>query len=178
MPTYLAITIAVASGLVAMGTVWRMLIKPMAELIVLEQKLLPLLKDQVRVLGMIPQVWEVVAEIVEQVRTNAGSSMKDILNRLDDSSKANARAADVLKVEVEASRQLAVADREQLSRLLQTLDRLTVKVNAGDVQRDRMEAATATVAADLQGSHDRADAVDGAAGEASDAASRSPKNPQ
>lgn len=175
MPTWLTIIIGVGAGLTALATVWRLLIKPTAELIVLQQSALPLLRVLVRVWGADPSRLDVLDQIAEQFRTNGGSSLRDVVNRLDAAATVNATAAEVLKVQVEASRLLAVQDREQMTRLLVLVDRLTVKVDAGAVQQERMEVATGKVADDLEEAHGRADAVDGRPGEASDAASKSPR---
>jgi len=180
MPTWLAIVIGTAAGLTAIATIWKTLIKPMAELIVLQQRAMPLLRDLTQVFATVPKPFDVLSDIISEFRTNGGSSLRDVVNRLDAAAAVNASAAEVLKIQVEASRQLAVQDREamarltiMLDRLTINLDRLTVKVAAGDVQRTRMEDATDRVAEDLEEAHKRADAVEGHAGEAADAASRS-----
>lgn len=173
MAGWLQVVIGVAAGLTALGTIWRLLIKPTAELIVLQQRALPLLRDIVEVFATVPKPFDVLADIVAEFRTDSGSSLRDVVNRLDAAAIANSTAAEILKVQVEAARLLAVQDREQMARLVIFVDRLTVKVDKGDVQRDRMEAATVDVATDLEQSHRRADAVTGRAGEAADAASRS-----
>lgn len=173
MPNWLAIVLGTAAVLTAIGTVWAKLIKPTAELIVLQQNAIPLLRVLVRVFGSDPGRLDVLDEMAGQFRTNGGSSLRDVVNRLDAAAGVNAAAAEVLRIQVEASRLLSVQDREQMARIIILMDRLTVKVDAGDEQRSRMERKQAEVASDLRKSHERADAVDGVAGEASDAASRS-----
>lgn len=164
--------------LTAASTVWRLFLKPMAELIVLQQQSMPLLRNLVRVFATVPAPFDVLGEIVAEFRTDSGSSLRDVVNRLDHAANENKSSAEVLKVQVESSRILAVQDREQLQRLILFLDRLTVKIDAGDVVRDRMEAATVVVAEDLAETHLRADQVGPghAPGTASDAASRSDPN--
>jgi len=173
MPPWLAIIIGVAAGLTAIGTVWRLLIKPTAELIVLQQRALPLLRDLTQVFATVPKPFDVLADIISEFRTNGGTTLRDVVNRLDAAAAVNAAAAEVLKIEVEATRQLAVRDREEMARMLIFMDRLTVKVDAASRTGDRIEAAAVVVAADLKDSHDRADAIEGHPGEAADAASRS-----
>lgn len=174
MAGWLQVVIGVAAALTATVTIWRTLIKPMAELIVLQQRALPMLRDLTQVFATVPKPFDVLAEIVAEFRTDSGSSLRDVVNRLDAAASANAAAAEILKVQVEAARQLAVQDREQTTRLIVLIDRVTTKVDAGNASGVRMEAGAAVVAQDLADRHTRADAVgEGHPGEAADAAVRS-----
>lgn len=177
---------ATAAVVVAVGTLWRMVVQPTADLIVLQRQALPLLRSLSKVFGDVPTPFDVLGEIVAEFRTDSGSSLRDVVNRLDVAAAENRSAAEVLKVQVEASRLLAVDDREQLQRLLLILDRVTVKVETNSTAREAeaervranlavAQAAVDDVAHDLSGAHDRADATTGGVpGEASDAASRRP----
>lgn len=178
MPVWAQWALGIAAVLTAASTIWRLFLKPMASLISLQEAALPLLRDIVRVFGNNPNVFDVLSEIAKEFRTDSGSSLRDVVNRLEHAATANTAASQVLRVEVEASRQLAVQDREQLQRLILSLDRITVKIDAGDVVRDRMEAATGVVASDLAEAHQRADAIGPGheTGAASDAAARTDPN--
>lgn len=185
MPTWVGTVIATAAVLAAAGTIWRMFVQPMAALIVLQRQALPLLRSLSKVFGDVPTPFDVLGEIVAEFRTDSGSSLRDVVNRLDSAALENRSAAEVLKVQVEASRLLAVDDREQLQRLLLVLDRLTVKVETNSTERaieservrDNLtvaQTAVNEVAQDLSDAHDRADATKGAPGMAADAASQRP----
>lgn len=127
-----------------------------------------------------PDAFKVLKEIQEEFRTNSGSSLRDVVNRLEEASNQSAHAAEYLKVGVEASRLLAKEDREQilkvivlLDRVTLRLDRLTLKVDHSAATGERIESAARGVADDLSEAHRRADAVeDGNHGAAADAASR------
>ncbi len=182
MALWLQIVIGFAATLTALSTIWRIFIKPVSELITLQQAALPMLRELTRTFGGTPAPFEVLADIVKEFRANAGSTLRDAIDRLEAAASKNSFDSEVLKVQVEATRMLAIQDREQLSRLLLHLDRLTVKVDTGDIERgkilsgnDRIEAAAAVVASDLAESYERADAVPPGKipGEAADAASRS-----
>ena len=71
------------------------------------------------------------------------------------------------------ARLLVAQDRARILRLIAAVESLTAMAEAGQLSNQRVEAAAAVVAADLQSSHERADAVEGEPGESADAASRS-----
>ena len=74
------------------------------------------------------------------------------------------------------ARLLVAQDRARILHLIAAVESLTAMAEAGQLSNQRIEDAAAVVAADLQLSHDRADAVErgeGHPGEAADAASRS-----
>ena len=76
------------------------------------------------------------------------------------------------------ARLLVAQDRARILRLIATVESLTAMAEEGRLSNQRSEAAAAAVAADLQLSHDRADAVEsGEPGESADAASRSGEEP-
>jgi methyl-accepting chemotaxis protein len=180
------VLVGIAAVLTAFGTIWKLFFKPMAEIITLQQLVLPLLRDLARSFGGVVTPFDVLKDIISEFRTNGGSSLRDVVNRLEDAATDHAAAAELLKVQVESSRQLAVQDREQLTRLLLNMDRLTVKTDASEVSRhdeaQRVQENLAVaqqgvddVAHDLDDARRRADATsaDGSPGEAADAASRS-----
>lgn len=71
------------------------------------------------------------------------------------------------------ARMLVAQDRTRILKLIEAVEALTALAVAGGLSNQRIEDAAAVVAADLQLSHDRADATEGDPGEAADAASRS-----
>ncbi len=163
----------------------------MAEIITLQQLVLPLLRDLARSFGGVATPFDVLKDIISEFRTNGGSTLRDVVDRIEDAAKENVSAADILRVEVEASRQLAVQDREQLMTLLRDIDRLTIKTDASEINRlheaERVKGnltiaqeGVDAVATDLNQARRRADAtaMDGNPGEAADAASRSDPSSQ
>ncbi len=123
-----------------------------------EDELLTLVRELSAVFREWPDAFGVLDEIVAQFRTNTGHSMRDLLDRLE-------RAATVAAT---ASEALAAA-----------VSHLSTVVTLGAATGLRIEEAAAGVAADLDAAHARADdTAAGQAGEAADAASRSPLPPE
>lgn len=110
-----------------------------------------------------PHAFDVLDEIVAQFRTDSGSSLRDVVNRLEQGTLTLQQGAETVK-------QLAEQDREHLQRLIILLDRLTVRVDDSSARGARMELAAGVVAKDLADAHKRADASEGEPGTAADAA--------
>lgn len=174
-----------AAVVLALGSIWRLVIQPMAELIVLQKQALPILRDLVKTLGDVPTPFNVLEEIIAEFRTDSGSSLRDVVNRLESTANVSRLAVEGLQVAAEAGRLLSVQDRQEFLRMMVGLDRLAIRVDAeagktvAEAARVRAnlivtQDAVDHVAADLSNSHERADATHGAPGEAGDAASRSP----
>lgn len=175
MPLWLQIVLWVAAGLTACGVIWTKAIRPLVRFIAKAEEMIPLLKELNKVFRDTPNAFKVLDEIVAQFRTDSGSSLRDVVNRLDEAAKQNKAAGELLKIGVEAARQLAEQDRAQLQRLIILLDRVTVKVDAGAATGLRNERAAGIVAEDLAAAHARADAATSTdAGAAADAAASSP----
>lgn len=175
MSTWLQILLGIAAGLTALATIFRLVISPMAKLVTLQQAVMPLQRELVRVFGGEPTRLDVLDEIASQFKTDSGSSLRDVVNRLEDAATENSNAADMLKIRVEAVRVLAGEDREKIQRLLFVLETITIQINKTGGGVLRIEAAAKSVADDLAASHRNADAIEGHPGEAADAASRTPE---
>lgn len=178
MPTWVLVMLATASALTASGVIWTKGIKPLAEIIVLLQQAVPLLRDLSKNLGDVPTPFNVLEEIIAQFRTNGGSSLRDVVNRLEEATQDSNSSVRRLEVQVEAQRILAIQDRQEFLRLIIELDRFATKT-AREQERVRANLSIAQtavdgVATDLVAAHTRADLTEGVPGEASDAASRSP----
>lgn len=162
-----------AAIVVGIGALWTKLIKPMATLITLHSQVLPLLEELVKTVGQTPKTITVLNEIAGQFRTNHGSSLRDIVNKLQEASEDQKVSAAVLKVGVETARVLAEQDRMQLHRLIGLLEGVTVKIEQSNQTGIRIEAAAVEVADDLKNAHLRADKIArGDHGAAADAAAR------
>lgn len=126
-----------------------------------------------RPIGRGAKTLRVVNEIASQFRTDSGSSLRDVVNKIHLAAEDSKIAADSLKIGVEGARLLAEQDRAQLEKLLLRLDRLATKVDAGAIILDKAEVDRALVAENLAASQKRADAVvDDEPGAAADAASQ------
>lgn len=181
MPTWLQYFLGAAALLTAFGVIWTKLLRPGAKMITLMSELLPLLTEFAETFKDTPHAFNVLDEIIAQFRTDSGSSLRDVVNRIEEAARvqqvATERAAAVsesLKVGVEAAKLLAGLDRDKLQTLALLIDRVGVKVDAGVATGLRNEAHAAGVAEDLAAAHARADATtSNQAGAAADAAMQS-----
>jgi len=149
MPTWLQWLLWIAAALVASGTIlgsigaiWIKVIRPLIRFIRLMTELAPIFQK-------LPDVFDVLAEIAAQFRTDSGSSLRDAVDGLTRVAAEQKAAAELLKVGVEASKILSAEDRLALNRLPVLLDRLEQKIDAGAATGLRNEAAAKVVADDL-----------------------------
>jgi hypothetical protein len=154
MPAWVIYIIGTAAVVTAIGVLWTKVIKPAAKLITTTDQMLPLLVALTETFKNNPTGFKVLNEIAAQFKTDSGSSLRDVVNRLEEGAKENRAAADLLKVGVEAQKQLGEQDREQLRQLLISLDRVGVKVDAGAATGLRNEAAAKVVASNLASQRD------------------------
>ena len=191
MPVWGQFILGAGAVVTAIGVLWSKVFRPGMRAASAAEEMLPLLKNLTAVFRDSPDAFAVLHDIAGQFRTDSGSSLRDVVNRLEASAIENRRAGDALKVGVEATRILAERDRAQLDRLIILLDRLTIRVDdvsasGARIELDRaivaeglaareltVDAATSVVAADLAAAHRRADEAKGDAGSAADAASQS-----
>lgn len=172
MPTWAQVLIAAAAVVTAIGVLWSKVLRPGMKAASAAEEMLPLLRDLTRVFRGTPGVFEVLDQIVAQFRTDSGSSLRDVVNRLEVAADDSREAGETLKVGVEAARILADRDRQQLDRLIILIDRLTIRVDLISASGQRIEAANSAVADDLAAAHQRADNTIGDPGAAADAASQ------
>jgi hypothetical protein len=173
MPVWAQYIIGASALVLAIGVLWSKVVRPLARMVSLAEEMLPLLARLTEVFKDNPNAFRVLGEIVSQFGTNSGSSLRDVVNRLETAAQASAAAAEVLKVDVAASKQLAEMDRATVRRVEVFLDHLSRKVEEGAATGMRIEKAASGVAEDLAAAHKRADeAGEGEAGAAADAAAQ------
>lgn len=166
--------VLIAAAVGAAGVIWAKVLRPLLRLIAVAEDLVPVLRSLVAELGGTPQAFAVLDEIIAQFRTDSGSSLRDAVDRLEESAVENKHAAQLLAVQVESLAQLASGDRHEVARLAVLLGQVLQGTKTGTATVQRIEEAANVVAADLAAAHDRADAViDGDPGEAADAAASS-----
>ena len=175
MPIWLQYILWAAALVTAIALIWAKVIRPLATLISLTTELLPLMKKFVEVFRDSPDSFRVLDEIAAQFKTDSGSSLRDVVDRLDKAAKDNRTAAEFLKVGVETQKQLAEQDRATLQRMLLFIDRLGVKVETTSEITKGIVRDAEGVAADLAQSHKRADDAGTQHGAAADAAVKSQK---
>ena len=147
MPTWATYIVIAAAVVTASSVLWIKLIRPLANLITMVGKLLPLLTVLTDTFKDNPDAFKVLEEIASEFRTNDGSSLKDQVNRIEQIgvqatavAEAARVAADELKVGVEARRLMAEQDRKQMQDLMLKLDRVNETVKNGAATGLRVEA--------------------------------------
>jgi len=157
VPAWIQIVVGIAAFLSAFGVIWKKAIQPGYRAASVAEEMLPLLKDLTQTFRNTPQAFATLSEIAGQFKTDSGSSLRDVINRLEQASINNAkavietatnaeRAAIDLRIGVEASRLLADQDRHNLKTLLLLLDRLYVRVDSLIDSGTRIETSRADVA--------------------------------
>jgi hypothetical protein len=159
--------------LLAVGVIWNKLVKPLAKMIALSEKMLPLLAVLTEVFKDNPNALKVLYEIADQFKADSGSTLRDVVNRLEAAARKQEANADGLRVGVETVKQVAGLDRERVERLTLALDRVSTKLDGAVGTVNRIELHASGVADDLAAAHKRADeVVSSDAGSAADAAAR------
>lgn len=181
MPPWTQYILGTAALLIALGVLWTKAIRPLGlfiyKFVKAQQEMLPLLQQLTEVFKDSPNAFKVLDEIVAQFRTDSGSSLRDAVNRIEELSQdakivaQEAKvAAEELKIGVAATKQLTEMDRAERRDQMLKLDRVSEMVRAGAATSIRVEEAQSGVASDLAEAHRRADASQGEAGAAADAA--------
>lgn len=160
--------VAAAAAVTALGILWRRVVHPTIRLVSQVNTAIPVLQDLTGTFKDSPGTFKVLDEIAAQFRTDSGSSLRDVVNRLE-------VAADRLRVGAETARQLAERDRVEVRNLLTNVDRLAVVLQTVVESGERTEAGDAVVAENLVDSQARADEAEGPAGHAADEASKTPE---
>ncbi len=173
-----------AAVVLALGVLWTKALRPGARLISQAERTVPVMQALVDTFGRDTVVFSVLNEIAAEFRTNSGSTLRDVVDRLEarlieqdardfkleaDLASATREALDVadkLRINVEAARLLSEADRRRMGELLVLLGRVSATV-------DVSQAIGQATADDLAASHARADDhVDADPGSAADAFSK------
>lgn len=149
------VILGVAAVITAIGVIWTRLLKPLVSVRDEMKESVPVMREAVVAMKDAPGTFLVLQQIASQFRTDSGSSLRDVVNRLE-------TALEVLKVADEAARVLAVADRAQLQAIIDA-----AAIAAG---------LASGVAEDLDAAHERAESepAESEPGTAADAAMRRP----
>ena len=100
MPAWVTFVVGFAALLAALGLLWRYVLRA-AELLTATRKMLPLLEDLAAQLSA-PSTFSVLAEIVKEFRTDSGSSLRDVVNRLEVAAIENHELIVAMKGQVDA----------------------------------------------------------------------------
>lgn len=178
MPTWAAIVVGVAAVITALTVIWAKAIRPGAKVISQGEAILPLVLKLTAEFKDAPEMLKVLRQMASQFQTDSGSSLRDVVNRLEMAAEKNAMVAeklaeqvatqreldrirhDELKMQVEVQRELAIRDREQLVKIIDIVSVVDARVRVGlsgiaDITREQHDVAT-----DLKASIGRADHAD------------------
>jgi methyl-accepting chemotaxis protein len=136
MPPWAQVVISVTAVIGAVAYLWKTVLKPGARLISTMDKLLPVAIELTEQFHDAPEAFVTLREIAQQFKADSGTSLRDVINRLERSADDNRAAVKTLEANIETARQLAEQDRAHLAAVIAKLD----KANAG------IEAAAETVA--------------------------------
>lgn len=181
IPDFLQVMLWMAGGLTALGVIYLKGLRPLASFIHETERTIPVLRRLTDKLSD-PTLIDVIVEMAKQFKTDSGSSLRDVVNRLEDASIEARAVTDILRVNIEGARLLQDVDRSRIDRLLVLLDRIQLQADANTgkimLAGDTAAALAAGVAADLKESHARATASSESGsgpGESADAFTVSPE---
>jgi len=143
-PVWLNVLLIVAAALGALAVIWKKAIKPGAQVISKADEALPVMAEFVEVFKGKTNIFLVLREIADEFKTDSGTTLRDVVNRLEAQSKTNAEfnketrdIADQLAIALETARQLSERDRQDVQRMLLVLDRLSTKADDAAAQAKR-----------------------------------------
>lgn len=149
MPTWLQWLVWIGGGIAAAAIIWTKALRPLFRLIAQMEEMVPLLVSLTEQLKDSPQAFEVLQAIIAQFRSDSGSSLRDVVDRLEKAAVENKEAAkairvkaEILEVGVEAVKQLSISDRAAFARMAVAVELLTSKVDHRQDQHDAETKAT------------------------------------
>lgn len=137
IPLWASWALGVAAIVGALSVLWTKVILPFAHGVAIAEKMYPILKrftDDENVLGILNQ-------IAAQFRTDSGSSLRDVVNRLETAAVENKSVADQLILGVEVRKQLDETRDKRVEDLVLILGGLIGSVEKNSATGDRIERA-------------------------------------
>lgn len=136
MPLWLQWIIGIGAGVGALAVIWTKLLRPLGELIAYLHDALPLNRELVELFKDNQNYLPVLKDIAGQFKADSGSTLRDVVNRLEVAANEAKHAAEelrikagVLKEEVAIVKALATSDRAEAAHKLVLLDGLIVRVD-------------------------------------------------
>lgn len=134
MPAWIQWLIGIAAAIGAVTVIWTKLIRPLGRLVVYTQEILPLLQELNKQFKGNLSSFGVLEEIAAQFKTDSGTTLRDVVNRLELSAKEQSEGAAKLRVnalglaeDVEAVKASAKKDRTEAAHRLELLDEIIAK---------------------------------------------------
>lgn len=172
MPVLAQVVLGIAAVVGAVAYLWKAVLKPGAKLISTMDKLLPVAQELAEQFHDAPEAFATLREIALQFKADSGTSLRDVINRLEFAAEESRVVAKTMEANIETARRLAEQDRAQLAELI-------AKLNAANAGIKSAATSAAGVADDLEAAHVRAEehGATSLPGEASDSAMRRPETP-
>jgi len=178
VPRLLQFILWTAAGISALGVIYYKGVRPLANFIAAVEEAVPVLKTISEKLND-PNLVDVIVAMAKQFQTNSGSSLRDVVNRLEVASVEASHLSEILRVTMEGSRQLQESERAQVARLLVLLEHVQLQANTNTERimdaSDLAAGLAADVATELKDSHERASNAGDIPGESADAFSTRPE---
>lgn len=147
MPTWVQLIISAAAVVMALGTLWKVIL-PGAKMIAEWAVIMPVLRDLAKQFGGTPGALEVLKQVAAQFRTDSGSSLRDQVNRLEAASQRIEGRAQTLEMRDEE-------DRTRAARLAAAVDVLAARVGAGATIAAAAQVLAGESRASIQSAVDR-----------------------
>lgn len=175
MPDWTQWIILAAAVTTAIGVLFKLVFLPGYRAVGVIEEAVPVLRDLTATFKGNEHVFRILDEMASQFGTSSGSStLREVVDQLEASAVKAVADSELLKVGVEAQKQLAERDRQAAERLTLMVDRLSVRVDRLITVTEGIGGEQAHVAEDLAAARQRADDTQSdEAGEAADAASQS-----
>lgn len=157
IPLGVKVIVGGAAVLTAAGVIWRVLIKPLANFITRSEQMVPMMDQLLVAFQGSPEAFKTLSEIAKQFHTDSGTTLRDVINRLEEAAKDNKYSSEALRVEAQAAKELAGLDRAQILRVMMQLDRMLVRMDDARDSRARIEGNTASLLEDTNAAHERAE---------------------
>lgn len=159
MPTWIVAVIGTAAFITAFGVIWTKVVKPFSRGVTQADLILPLIP--------------VLADIASQFRNNGGSTLRDVVDRLEAAAVRQEKLVNEMLVTLGIDHGMSEVDRLQVSSLVRAVAQLQATVVVGAAGVLRIEEDQAKVADHLASKEHNADVTDGPEGAAADAAAKS-----
>lgn len=123
MPTWVQWILGLAVFVGALATIWTKLLQPLGKLIAYSHAMIPMLAELLAAQKSDPDYLSVLSEIAAQFKSDSGSTLRDVVNRLEHSALEAQEAAKELRIKaalieekVAIVKELATSDRAEASK--------------------------------------------------------------
>lgn len=140
-PNWVNLVLAASALLTSFGVMWRIVIRPTARLIALGNQMMPLVVELVDSFHDVATPFPVLEEIIGQFRTDSGSSLRDVVDRLELSSKTAVDMLNLHKTDME-SRLAAMT-----TQMTEIKDEVVLERHVAEAVASKLEALDARMAA-------------------------------